>query len=153
MDIMKGIFETHLNVSNLKRAMEFYGEQLGLTLGKFEEDCRVAFYLINENDQSMIGLWEKSTVHLNHFAFRVGIEDIDRMLPFLQRAGIENKSAFGCGTDEPIVFPWLATASIYVTDPDGNSLEMIAMLPDKPRGDIGKVAISLSEWNSLHKFA
>ncbi len=39
-----GLFETHLQVRNLERSMEFYGEVLGLELGMKEQARRVAFY-------------------------------------------------------------------------------------------------------------
>ena len=37
------------------------------------------------------------------------------------------------GTERPMVFAWMPALSIYFTDPDGHSLEFIAMLPDDPR--------------------
>ena len=38
MDFLEGIYETHIQVSDLEEAMAFYGERLGLELGtKVEE--------------------------------------------------------------------------------------------------------------------
>jgi catechol-2,3-dioxygenase len=41
-----GLFETHLQVRNLERSMEFYDKVLGLELGLKEESRRVAIYWI-----------------------------------------------------------------------------------------------------------
>jgi hypothetical protein len=35
--------------------------------------------------------------------------------------------------DEPVVFPWMPAASVYFDDPDGHSLEYIALLPHPAR--------------------
>lgn len=34
---------------------------------------------------------------------------------------------------------WMTAAAIYFHDPDGNLLEFLAMLPGKPRPDLGIV--------------
>lgn len=39
-----GLFETHINVTDLARSMEFCGSVLGLELGRKEEARRVSFY-------------------------------------------------------------------------------------------------------------
>jgi catechol 2,3-dioxygenase-like lactoylglutathione lyase family enzyme len=41
---MKGIFETHLNVANLDRSVQFYEQALGLQLGTRDDVRRLAIY-------------------------------------------------------------------------------------------------------------
>jgi len=41
----------------------------------------------------------------------------------------------------------MPAASVYFDDPDGHSLEFIAMLPEPPRADLG--IVSLSAWRRL----
>ncbi|HEX4603172.1 MAG TPA: VOC family protein [Candidatus Angelobacter sp.] len=50
------LFEGHLTVSNLPRAMSFYGKALGLELAQFVPEQRVAFYWIGGHGTSMLGL-------------------------------------------------------------------------------------------------
>lgn len=55
------LFEGHLTVSDLSRAMAFYGEALGLELAQFFPERRAAFYWIGGRGTSMLGLWEVGT--------------------------------------------------------------------------------------------
>ena len=43
-----------------------------------------------------------------------------------------------------MVFAWMPAISIYFNDPDAHSLEFIAMLPGKPRPELG--IITYEEW-------
>jgi lactoylglutathione lyase len=75
------LFETHLTVADLRRAMAFYGETLRLELAKFMPERNVAFYWIGGYGRSMLGLWEVGTVPLRqslHLAFRVALADVLR---------------------------------------------------------------------------
>src|SRR5262245_32644531 len=57
--LVRGLFETHLHVANLERAMGFYGDVLGLELGLKETERRAALYWIGRNRSAMLGIWEK----------------------------------------------------------------------------------------------
>lgn len=92
----------------------------------------------------MLGVWEKPDPQESHSAFRVPEDEIDGMLPFLEERGIEPWADFGVEPDEPIVHPWLPSATVYFSDPDGNSLELLADLSDDPDPDGDPM--SLSEW-------
>lgn len=144
MDIIDGIYETHLEVSDLERSMEFY-DALGLELDRVEDERRIAFYHIHADERSMIGLWETDDVHERHFAFRVSETNVDRMQAFLADRDIEGRAAFGVEPEnQPLVFPNMALASLYFYDPDGNSLEMAAVLSDDPEDELDPMP--LSEW-------
>jgi lactoylglutathione lyase len=54
--------------------------------------------------------------------------------------------------DEPVVFSWMPAASVFFDVPDGNFLEYIAMLDDKPQPELG-LLLSWSEWQSRQKNA
>ena len=75
----------------------------------------------------------------SHIAFRVGADKIDGIIAKLRAAGIAARDP------EPVVHCWMPAASIYFDDPDGHSLEYIAMLPDAPRPDLAGT-VTLSAW-------
>ena len=85
--MIKGLYEAHLPVSNLKRSIEFY-ENLGLELDHIVEE-RLAFLWI-ERDKSWLGLWESENVQLEyhpsirHIAFQVTLEDLKKSVGWLQ---------------------------------------------------------------------
>ena len=53
--IITGLFETHIKVRNLERAMTFYEDVIGLKLGTFEPNRGLAIYWIIKG-QAMLGL-------------------------------------------------------------------------------------------------
>ncbi len=93
----------------------------------------------------MLGLWSIGTSPLRmrlHIAFDVALDDVIASVEKLRAAGLTPLSPDGEPVDEPPVLAWMPAASVYFTDPDGHSLEFIAMLPDRPRPDLGRVAWS-----------
>jgi lactoylglutathione lyase len=141
------LFEAHLTVSDLDRAIAFYGERLGLPLAHVFPERKVAFFWIGEPGKAMLGLWEAGTMPMSislHVAFQVAISDLHEAPGRLQRAGIQARDFAGLPTEELGVLAWMPAASIYFRDPDNNLLEFIAMLPDPPRPDLG--VLSWSDW-------
>lgn len=158
MGFLRGIYETHLPVSDLDRAVEFYGERLGLELGLLQEERRVAFFFVSHGgERSMLGLWETDEdlsafpavehVPKRHFAFRVEVEDADRMVPWLRERGIEPVETLGLDPDDPLVITWMSAAAVFFEDPDGNRLEFLADLPDPPERQ--NRVVPLSEWREI----
>ena len=151
-----GLFETHLHVLDLERSMKFYGDVLGLELGRTEPERRVAVYWVGKNRNTMLGLWEeppwiwegsKNNVQTQHVAFGVGLEDLHEAMQRLKENRIEIRNFFDQVTDEPSVFGWMPAASIYFHDVDCHLLEFIASINKEPLPEIG--IVSLSEWNKL----
>jgi lactoylglutathione lyase len=145
-----GLFETHIDVADLDRARCFYGETLGLEFGLLDQERRVAFYWVGARGESMLGLWEKSAgqIRPQHFAFRATVEDVlTRAVPYLKQRALDPHNFLDDGTDRPMVFGWMPALAIYFRDPDGHSLEFIAMLPDVPRPEVG--VVSWEEWLRL----
>mgnify|MGYP002398409516 CR=1 FL=1 len=148
--MIQGLFETHIKVANLERSMQFYGEVLGLQLGIVEEKRRVAFYWLGARGEAMLGVWEQTDqpVQPQHFAFRCKIEDVlNHSVTYLQARNLPSHNFLEDGTECPMVFGWMPALAIYFRDPDGHSLEFIAMLPDPPRPEAG--VVSWDEWQTL----
>jgi lactoylglutathione lyase len=151
-----GLFETHLHVANLEKAMKFYGEVLGLELGLKDTERRAALYWIGKDRGTMLGLWEKppwvtgvagNPVLPQHLAFAVDFEDLMTAIDRIKQRGIELRNFFDRVTAEPSVFGWIPAASIYFNDVDGHLLEFIARLEGEPAPEIG--VVSLTEWRQL----
>jgi lactoylglutathione lyase len=156
--VFQCLFETHLHVANLERAMKFYGDVLGLELGLKEAIRRAAFYWIGSNRTTMLGIWEVppwvppgtgNLIRPQHLAFEVSFEHLPAAIDRLKQRGIEVRDFFDHVTDEPSVFGWMPAASIYFNDVDGHLLELIAKLDGQPAADIG--VISLTEWEKSRR--
>ena len=159
--LFRGLFETHLHVADLDRAMAFYGEVLGLELGLHQQERRAAFYWIGNDRNTMLGLWEQppwvangsgqtgggNKVLPQHLAFALEFEDLLPAIDRLKERGIELRDFHDLVTDEPSVFAWIPAASIYFNDVDGHLLEFIARLEGEPVPEIG--VVSLAEWKQL----
>ncbi len=146
---LRGLFETHITVSDLSRSMAFYGEIIGLELARVFKERRVAFYWIGGRGESMLGLWEVGGTpqRMNlHLAFTVAPQDLLEAPQHLRAASIVPRDFSGNPTDEPVVLAWMPAASLYFQDPDGNLLEFISMLPEQPEPELG--VVGWSAWRS-----
>lgn len=148
--MIQGLFEAHINVSDLDRSIAFYGGVLGLEIGRREEGRRAAFLWLGGRGEAMLGLWEKpcEQVVRQHFAFRTTIDDaVNNSVPWLKERDLACHNFLKDGTERPMVFGWMPAVSIYFRDPDDHSLELIAMLPDQPRPELG--VLSWEEWQRI----
>jgi catechol 2,3-dioxygenase-like lactoylglutathione lyase family enzyme len=149
--VIGGLFETHIAVTDLERSVAFYRDVLGLEVAHREEARRVAFFWLGGRGEAMLGLWEKPAdqVVRQHFAFRAEIADVrDRAAAWLAERGLAGRNFLRDGTNRPMVFAWMPAIAIYFDDPDGHELELIAMLPGKPRPEAGVVS-----WDAWQKLA
>lgn len=149
--MINGLFETHLNVRDLERSVAFYRDVLGLELGHREDARRVALFWVGRRGEAMLGLWEKPEEFVipQHFAFRSELADVlERSVAWLDERGLPCHNFLNDGTQRPMVFGWMPALSIYFWDPDGHSLEFIAMLDDPPRPELG--VVSWNDWQALH---
>jgi lactoylglutathione lyase len=144
------LFEAHLTVVSLGRAMKFYGETLGLELATEFEQPKVAFYWVGGRGKTMLGLWEagggpqRMSIHV---AFSVNLSDLLGSIDKFRAAGIEPLDFLRKPTTEPVVLAWMPAAAVYFQDPDGNLLEYLTMLPDAPRPKLG--VVKWSEWKEI----
>ncbi|MFK4294578.1 VOC family protein [Bacillus sp. RC250] len=149
--MIKGLYEAHLPVSNLKNSIEFY-RKLGLKLAWRDEDT--AFFWI-EKGKSWLGLWEgneyETRYHpsLRHIAFRVSYEDLKESLKWLDFIQVEAVPFGNRESIEPFIRPHQGNASVYFKDPDGNSLELICHIevPNELKHITDK--LSFVDWKKL----
>lgn len=144
--MIKGLYETHIQVSNLEQSINFYTEVLGLQLAHMDANRPIAFFWIGEDKQAMLGLWEqKDNLQTRHFAFSSTKEDIlNRSIAFLKDNNLQPYNFLKNGIDEPMVFAWMPAVAIYFNDPDGNILEFIAILEGDTKPELG--VISYKDW-------
>ena len=141
------LFEAHLTVSHLDRAIEFYGGTLGFELAHLYRPRGVAFYWLGDGGHTMLGIWETGTAPVrmsSHVAFSVTITDLLSAASKLKAAGIQPLDLGGAPADEPVVLAWMPAAAIYFRDPDGNMLEYIIMLDQRPQPVRG--VVRRSQW-------
>ena len=147
---IKRLFEAHLNVRDLDRSIAFYRDVLGLELAHTVAARHAAFFWIGDPGHTMLGLWSIHTTPMTmrlHIAFDVEFADVVASVDALQKAGIKpHGGEGGPPIDEPVVFGWMPAASVYFDDPDGHSLEFIAMMPEEPRPELGR--LPLSKWRA-----
>jgi len=147
---VKKLFEAHLTVANLERSIGFYRDVLGFVLAHRVPERHAAFFWLGGPGTSMLGLW---SIHASpqrlslHLAFDVALADVEASVERLRQAGLAPTDGDGGAIDEPVVLAWMPAASVYFDDPDGHALEYIAMLPNPPRPELGR--ISLSRWRAL----
>lgn len=147
-----GLYEAHLPVSSLPRAIAYY-KKLGLEFSHQHEE-KLAFFWI-EKDKSWLGLWESEKVALayhpsiRHIAFEVSLAELKNSVAWLNERDSPPREAFGFEPIEPFIMAHdgMAHAKIHFNDPDGNSLELICKLPN-PKNITKRMY--LSEWEKLN---
>jgi lactoylglutathione lyase len=138
--MIKGLYETHLFVSDINISIDFYRDVLNLELCYLDTKRKVAFFWIGEPKAAMLGLWEmpKNEIDKRHFAFRCDAEDfIYRAVDFLKTRGITPYNYFKDGSETPFVFAWIPAMAIYFNDPDGHELEFTAVLNERAMPELG----------------
>src|SRR5262245_9045021 len=144
---VRGLFETHLSVSNLARSLDFYRNVVGLPLALEVPDRSGAFLWIGAPGRSMLGLWSCGSAPHGltlHPAFYAALDAGLAAPARLEENGVTPLSFFGEEASEPSVIGWMPAAAVYFRDPDGHLLEYLAMLDDEPRPDLG--IVPWSEW-------
>ena len=142
--MIKGLYEAHLQVKDLPRALDFY-QKLGFELAHQEALAALVWVVPG---QSWIGLWQSAMPHITatHLAFQIDYADMKNAFDWLRQRGIAPVAFKEFAPLEPVARPAQANCSVYFNDPDGNLLELICPLPGAPR-DLPKMY--LSEWEKL----
>lgn len=149
-----GLYESHLTVSDLDRSISFYRDVVGLELAKTLERRKCAFLWINGKKNSMLGLWETGSSPLSmrlHLAFRMSLDGVIASVSSLKEKGVTPLGFFKAPVDEPDVIGWMPALSLYFADPDGHSLEFIAVLDEVPDEAFGVAPYSKWLQRSPHR--
>jgi lactoylglutathione lyase len=144
---VRGLFESHLTVSDLSRSVAFYRDVVGLPVALEVPERGAAFFWCGGAGKAMLGLWSLGSAPVGlslHIAFDVELEHVLDSPRRLEALGVRPLSFFGEETDEPTVIGWMPAAAVYFRDPDGHLLEYLAMLDQEPRADLG--IVPWSEW-------
>lgn len=144
--MIRGLYETHIQVRDLEMATKFYTEVLGLKFAHRDETRPIIFLWIGQDKEYMLGLWEtKENFQPRHFAFRSTKEDIlNRAQQFLTDRRLQPYNFLNDGSVQPMVFAWMPALAIYFNDPDGNQLEFISILDGDGKPELG--VISYKDW-------
>ncbi len=146
---VRGLFETHLTVRDMDRAVAFYRDIVGLPLALDLPERGAAFFWIGGPGEAMLGLWSLGSAPMGlslHVAFTVALEDVRGACERLRSSGVVPLSFFEAETTEPSVLGWMPAAAVYFRDPDGHLLEYLAMLDEPPAPEVG--IVPWSEWTS-----
>lgn len=142
------LYETHLQVANTGNSARFYLEFVGLAFAHRDPDRDIVFLWVGTDRRSMLGLWGPTTLygkdpHRCHFAIALSLPELLEAGQRLNALGIPTSNFAGEKTPEPSVIGWMPSAQLYFPDPDGHSVEFIALLDDPPDSSfVGP----LSEW-------
>jgi len=120
MNAIRGVYEVAIKVRDLDRAEKFYREVLGLEIGLRDERRRWIFLRAGGENGMIVLQEDKGEWPLQHFAFTVDEEHIDRAAAELADHGVEIAG--------PMVQDWMPAKSVYFSDPDGHDLELCAPL-------------------------
>ena len=144
---ISGLFEAHLTVADMPRAVTFYRDVVGLEVGLELPERGATFFWVGGRGQGLLGLWSLGSAPLGlslHVAFAAPLADVLAAPGRLRDHGVTPRSFFGDEATEPSVIGWMPAAAVYFHDPDGHLLELLAMLEDEPDPDRG--ILPWSEW-------
>lgn len=125
---IKGLGEIALRCTDLNQMAKFYEEVIGLELLRRFENS--AFFRIAEgyaghtqilalfdraNTEDYVGL-DPARTTVDHIAFAIHLDDFESECQRLRDAGCDVLTT---------VHPWVKWRSLYVRDPEGNSVELV----------------------------
>jgi catechol-2,3-dioxygenase len=125
---VRGLGEIALRVNNLDTMQKFYEQVIGLPLMTRVPNC--AFFKIAEGcdgHTQVLALFDRSqnpgyrapdatTSTIDHIAFEIPLADFENELKRLRALGFEVETA---------EHAWVHWRSLYVTDPEGNQVELV----------------------------
>src|SRR5437764_13779856 len=107
---VQDLFEVHMTVADLDRAIAFYRDAVGLRLAHIESARHAAFFWIGAAGSAMLGLWKAvsapQTVSLDT-AFRVRLADVVAAPRALRESAIAPVDFHGLPTDLPMLVHWV----------------------------------------------
>lgn len=143
---VRGLFETHLTVSELDRSVAFYRDVVGLPVALELPERQAAFHWIGAPGRALLGLWSLGSAPVGmrlHVAFEMALPDLLAAPGRLAAHHIQPLSFEGHPAEEPSVIGWMPAATVYFRDPDGHTLEYLSMLEGPARPSLGVVPWSV----------
>ena len=133
---IKSLGHVVLRVSNLERSEAFYRDVLGLPVcAHYQQNgLNMAFFSLGDHHDFAIAEGEvggRELSGLHHVAFKIG-SNLDEL-----KAARDKLEAQGIGTD-PV--DHTVTKSIYISDPDGNGIELYVDVSEAWREDPSVIA-------------
>jgi catechol-2,3-dioxygenase len=117
---IRGIYEIAIKVKDLACAERFYLDVLELEIG-IRDERRNWLFLRAGGEAGMLVLQEeKGEFPSQHFAFMVDEAEIEHAAGILRGKGVE--------VSEVVFHEWMPAKSIYFDDPEGNALELCAVV-------------------------
>jgi catechol 2,3-dioxygenase len=129
-----GVGEVVLRVGDIHRSIRFYRDILGLSLIRILHDA-IAFMRVADGvagHTQIIGLFDQKWVSsraghawegcapgsstLHHFAIEIKLDAFEDVLAYLTNQGLQPNTS---------THPWIGWRSIYVSDPDGHTVEFV----------------------------
>jgi catechol 2,3-dioxygenase len=129
---IKSLGEIALRVRDLDSMQRFYAQVIGLELLKRFENA--ALFKIAEGfggHTQVVALFDRSaqpgysdlnpaTTTVDHIAFEIGLDDFDAEKKRLEKLGLQVKTA---------EHAWVHWRSLYIDDPEGNTVELVCYDP------------------------
>lgn len=131
-----GLGEIAFRVTDLEASQAFYADKIGLELMRRFETS--AFFKVADGfagHTQILALFDRSAVPnsqppskahttVDHIAFTIDLKDFESEKARLQAAGL------GVTTT---IHAWVQWRSLYVSDPDGNTIEFVCYDPSIPK--------------------
>jgi lactoylglutathione lyase len=117
---VRGLFESHLTVTDLSRSIAFYRDVVGLSVALEVPERGAAFFWCGTQGTAMLGLWSLGSAPMGlnlHIAFDVELENVLDSPGRLKALGVSPLSFFGEETDEPTVIGWMPAAAVSFVIP------------------------------------
>lgn len=117
-----------IRVTDIDRALDFYVRQMGFEeMFRLDRDGKLWIVYLRVTDEQFVELFPDSTgtapdpehVGYNHMCFEV--EDLDAVITRMADRGLSLSRPKKIGLDH--------NAQAWVTDPDGNRIELMQMMP------------------------
>ena len=125
--MIKCISHLAITVSDMAASMKFYCEGLGFIhafdINDNDDKPWIRYLKIGENQFIELFYNRDKNEKLHHFCFEV--DDIHATIAAIQAAGVKLTSNPSVGKDH--------NTQAWVTDPDGNKIELMQLSPESPQ--------------------
>lgn len=125
-----------MQVRDVARAVMFYRDIVGLETAKEDPAQNMAVMWLGKAKESTLALWGTGNspfIATSQITLNADLADVTSAPLRLRAKGVAAMDFAGNPADEPYVIGWLPAAAVYFLDPDGNSVELRALLSEPPR--------------------